>query len=51
MAHRPVGLYAMGLVLFKANGLVKVSDLFHQMKLARDMLFCKNQDVKSLNFK
>ena len=28
MAHRPIGLYAMGFSQFKAAGLVKVSDLF-----------------------
>ncbi len=31
MAHRPIGLYAMGLPQFKAAGLVKVFDLFCQI--------------------
>ncbi len=51
MPHRPIGLYAMGLPLFKAAGLVKVFDLFCRMKIVRETPFCKNHDVKPLNIK
>ncbi len=35
--------------LHKASGLVKVSDLFYQMKIARDTPSYKNHNVKILN--
>ena len=33
MPHRPFDLYAMGLSIFKASGLVKVFDLFLSAKI------------------
>ena len=50
MPHRPIGLCAMELLQFKAHGLVKVFDLFCQIKTARDMPSCKIRCANSVKF-